>query len=566
LEEEKQLKKQTIFSFGVIILVFGSIFPLYTTRASNDDMNTFYGSIYDNTLAIRNRYLHSGSGALREQTSGQIIKTKTNLLIASTLLNEFNLGGSIVFRDIAQSIIRASTQFFDEAYTSDNAGWVSYYDFSKAENSYVKSQKFTHDQFLMILSLALSYPNLASDNEYRYDYIEGVSETLGFINRNLLGNENGWIDSLFTVNRTSYSRNYFRIIENVCWTIWTILSFPGSIDSPFSTSSISQIMNLIHSNGTYNGAVFNVLSPDWDSSDNVIKLRTNALYAIVNLMLYEETNNTDFLDRGKAVFDFMRIYMYDRGFGGFFDVVDEDGMLVVQRKSVIGNSLACLLSNKLLKFFPANKTLETTLVRTNRFIEENLFDKSSGLYYITSERTGLPLTQYTLMSDVIRLWQRENSLHIINGSMLSEVSFGEKIKIDLHLYNPDNLNYTIFIEGEEVKSLNFTSSDSHHTVYLNLKDDARIGYSDIQMHLKVLSGIIDQSDSLTIKIGSDRRLPQGLVYLIALGILVGIVIVVRYPPRNLEELLTRISAISAIEEDSGESSVSEPSPNKETSK
>ena len=228
--------------------------------------------------------------------------------------------------------------------------------------------------------------------------------------------------------------------------------------------------------------------------------------------------------------------------------------------------MACLLSNKLLEFFPSNKTLETTIVRTNRFIEENLFDKDSGLYYITSERTGLPLKQYSLMSDAIRLWQRENSLHIVNGSISSAVSFGESIKVDLHLHNPGNVNYSIYIDGEEIKSFNTTSSESYVSINLNLKTDANIGYSEINIQLKILSGIMDERPSLRIKIGSDRRLPQGLVYLIALGILVGIVVVVRYPPRNLEELLSRLSAISAIEEDSGEQPTSESSPNQETSK
>ncbi|PWI47211.1 hypothetical protein CEE45_12990 [Candidatus Heimdallarchaeota archaeon B3_Heim] len=560
------MRKYTVFSLGIIIIVFGSTFPLSTVRASNDEMTTFYGSFYDNAVAIRNYYLHSGSGALREVRNDPIIKTKTNLLIASTLLTEFNLGGSNVLQDIARSIVHASTRYFDEAYTSDNAGWVSFFDFSKNENSYVKSQKFTHDQVLMILSLALSYPNLASDDEFRYEYQEGITETLDFINRNLLGNENGWIDSLFAVNRTSYTKNQFRLIENICWTIWSILTFPDSIDSPFSLDDISQILDLIHTDRTYNGAVFNVLSPDWSSSDDVLKLRTNALYGIINLMLYEKTAITNFLDRGKTIFDFLRNFMYDRGFGGFFDVVDKDGMLIVQRKSVVGNTMACLLSSKLGKFFPSNKTIETTLVRTNRFIEENLLEKNTGLYYITSERSGLPLTQHSLMSDAVRLWQRGNSLHIVNGSISSEVSIGEKIKIDFHMYNPNDQNYTLYVVGDEIDPFNTTTTDSHLSNILNLKDNAKLGYFNVKVQIKILSGIVDQTTALNVRIGSDRRLPQGLVYLIALGILVGIVVVVRYPPRNLEELLARLSSISAIEEESGGSHEGQSLPNEETSK
>ncbi len=542
------MKKSLLVTLGIAIVLLTSIFPVSLGQASNNNKTTFYGNIHKQALAIENNYIHQASGTLRKEKFGSIIETKTNTLFATTLFQEYATGGANKLHNIAQTIIRGSTRYFDEDYTSDNAGWVSMYDFSKGENSYVKSRKFTHDQVLMMLGLALSHSNLPLTDEYRSDYAESISETLKFIERNMLESENGWVDSLFTINRTSYTQNHFRIIENICWTIWATLSLPDSIDPPFSLTEIAQIMDLIHTNGTYKGATFNVISPDWDSSDNVLKLRTNALYGIINLFLYEKTSDTDFLDRGKAVFDFIRLNMYDRGFGGFFDVVDKNGMLVVQRKSTTGNALACLLSSKLLKFFPTNETMKTTLVRTNRFIEENLRNKESGLYYITCERSGIPLMQHSFQTDALRFWQRVNSLHIINGSVRSEVSIGEQVKLDLYLQNSANLNYSIFITGDEIVPFNQTSSDSSLSLLLNLKSNAEIGYSEIDVSIKLLSGEIDQS-SFQIKIGSDRRLPQGLVYIIALGLLAGIVVVVRYPPKNLGEFLTRLTTISAVEEE-----------------
>jgi len=546
------MKRNSYVSIVTVVIILVSIFPIYNVHASTNEMNTFYGSLYDQANTIRNYYLHMASGALQERRNEPTIKTKTNLLFASTLLDEYNKGGSVNLRNIAQSIMHASWRYFDEVYTSDNSGWVSLYDFTKNENSYVKSRKFLHDQVLMTLGLALSYPTLDSDDEFRIEYMEGINETLDFIKRNFMQNNTGWVDSLFTTNRTNYSKNYFRIIENICWTIWAVLKFPETVISPISIDNIVQTMNLIHTNGTYKGAVYNVMSPDWSSSDNVLKLRTNTLYGIVNLMLYERTNNTIFLDRGVAIFNFLRSNMYDRGFGGFFDVVDEDGMLLVQRKSVIGNALACLLSSKLSRFFPTNETIKATLVRTNRFIEENLLNRDSGVYYITCERTGLPLSEHSLMSDTIRLFQRSNSLHIINGSISSKVSVGEKIKLDLHLSNQDNLNYTVFIEGSKIKPFNLTSTDSYLSIHLDLKDNVEIGFTDVIIKLKILSGTLDQQNSLEVQIGSDRRLPQGLVYLIALGLLVGIVIVVRYPPKKVEEFLVRLSSIGTVEEAKGE--------------
>ena len=114
--------------------------------------------------------------------------------------------------------------------------------------------------------------------------------------------------------------------------------------------------------------------------------------------------------------------------------------------------------------------------------------------------------------------------------------------------NVDNLNYTLLIEGEEIETFNQTSSDSHLSLLLDLKDNAEIGYSNLNIQIRVLSGIIDYQDSIDIRIGSDRRLPQGLVYLVAVGILVGIVVIIRYPPKYLVEVLTRITSISVIDE------------------
>jgi hypothetical protein len=305
-------------------------------------------------------------------------------------------------------------------------------------------------------------------------------------------------------------------------------------------------------NGTLNGAVYSILSPEGGSSDDVFKLRVNALYGIINLELYEKTNQTKFLDRGKSSFDFLVKNLWDLNFKGFFDQANEDGLLLVQGKSLSGNALACLLASKLAQYFPANDTIESVYVLSNLFIEKHLQSIDTFNYFISCDRDGDPLTLLTLYSNIMRLWQRANSLHINNGKTPQFVSIGEEIKLELEVANPSNLTYDLTVTGDEIDPYNQTISGTNVTITLSLRRNARIGDSSISVTLKVLNEIIDESGPISITIGSDRRWPQGLVYIIALGILVAMAVIARYPPKSLEEFLARLSSLSLSEEEQQE--------------
>ena len=149
----------------------------------------------------------------------------------------------------------------------------------------------------------------------------------------------------------------------------------------------------------------------------------------------------------------------------------------------------------------------------------------------------------------MRLWQRSNTLHLINGTYVKEVSIGEKIQIDLFLDNPDNLTYEVTVKGDEIDTFSLNSSRTQISLPIKLKKNAEIGSSEIEVEIKVSNELIDTSDSLSIEIGSGRQPPQSLVYLVALGILVGMVIIARYPPKGLEDLISRLASIGVTEEE-----------------
>ena len=89
---------------------------------------------------------------------------------------------------------------------------------------------------------------------------------------------------------------------------------------------------------------------------------------------------------------------------------------------------------------------------------------------------------------------------------------------------------------------------------VSLKKNAEIGRTTIRITIKVLNKAIDRVDHLSLQIGSDRRLPQGLIYLVALGILVCMLIIARYPPPNLEDIITRLSSFGMETETSSDDS------------
>jgi len=108
------------------------------------------------------------------------------------------------------------------------------------------------------------------------------------------------------------------------------------------------------------------------------------------------------------------------------------------------------------------------------------------------------------------------------------------------------------VTGDEINSFNMTTQEFDINLEIPLKKNAEIGLTTINIEIRIMNEIIDESPSIEITIGSDRRLPQGLVYLIALGILVVMVIIARYPPKALEDLLVRLSTISLSEEEKKE--------------
>ncbi|MFX0181821.1 MAG: hypothetical protein ACFE95_01965 [Candidatus Hodarchaeota archaeon] len=543
------MKRRLFISFCMIWLILLTIVPITVGRSSSNEKTNFWGNVNKQAQLLDSYFSHP-YGALRETPSSSGISAMANSLAATTLFAEYNLGGSSDLSKLAQNIMNASSKYFGEISTSDSRGWVSYYDFSKDDlRNYVKARKFTHDQFLMLLGLANIYLNLNEGNPYKRDYLAFANLTTDFIKDNLLETNGKWIDSVYIFNETLYTKNRFRVVEHICWTIWAALNLPSSFNSPLSTNLLTQMADFLAENGTLNGGIHSILSPGGESSDNVFKLRINALYGIINLELYDKTDEDKYLNRGKLAFDFIVNNLWDLHFKGFFDQSDDKGLLLVQGKSLSGNALACLLASKLARYIPANDTIESVYVLSNLFIEKYLQSSDELKYYISCDRDGDPLSLVTLESNIIRLWQRTNSLHIINGTIPESVSIGEKIQLELNVANPSNLTYNITVNGDQIEPYNQTTSDSHVSITLSLKKNAEIGETSIFVNFRVLNEIVDKSGSISMRIGSDRRLPQGLVYIVALGILVAMVVVARYPPKSLEDFLARLSSLSLSEEE-----------------
>ncbi len=556
--------KYKIISFLILILVLGSMAPVLVGYAvTGEEKVVFQGKFQQQVTSIESNFLHS-LGALQDTKSSDVISSMVNSLAASIIFEEYSKGGSADLLPLAQKIVDTSSKYFGEAFASDNRGWLSYYDYGKDTVSYVKGRKFTHDNFLMLLALANNYLSLDEQNVERRDYLAFANETEYFIQDYMLEDDFKWIDSLSIFNQSLYTKNNFLLVEHVCWTIWASLNLPTSFSSPLPLDSITQMAEFLAENATSNGVVFNIVSPDGESSDNVFKLRTNALYGIINLILYEEINNIKYLSRGKAVFDYITSTLWDKGFKGFFDQSDETGLLIVQGKSLSGNSMACLLASKLLRYFPNNETMRSIYVLADQFVEKYLASTNS-LYFVSCNRDGSSkISDITLQSNLMRLWQRSSSLHLISGNSPRQVSIGEKVVLDLVISNPDELNYTVFVDGYKIESFNQTTSENHVTLELPLKSNAEIGYTSFDIEIKVSNVVIDGVEDIQLQIGSDRRLPPGLVYVLAISVLAVLVVLARYPPKNLEEFLKKLSSIDLSSDEEQEEIETSPTDDEQT--
>ncbi|MCK4848100.1 MAG: hypothetical protein KAT16_03670 [Candidatus Heimdallarchaeota archaeon] len=547
------MMRNKIIAIIALVLILGNIAPVLVSQAATTNNRvTFYGNFYQQVTRIEYNFLHP-LGALQDTKSSSVISSMTNSLAASIIFDEYSKGGSAELLSIAQGIVEISSRYFGEAFTSDNRGWLSYYDFEKDTDSVIKERKFTHDSFLMLLALANSYLSLEEEDVRGPDYLAFANETEEFIQEYMLEDDFKWIDNLFIFNQTLYTKNRFILVEHVCWTIWASLNLPASFNSPLALDSILQMVEFLAENATSNGAIFNILSPEGESSDKVFKLRTNALYGIINLILHEKIGDAKYLNRGKAVFDYLTDILWDKGFKGFFDQSDETGLLIVQGKSLGGNTMACLLASKLLRYYPNDDTIKSIYVLVDQFIEKYLTSSLNSLYHVSCNRDGSnKLNIISLESNLMRLWQRSNSLHLVIGNSFQQVSIGEKVVLDLSVSNPDNISYTVFVNGKHIESINQTTSESQLTLEIPLKNNAVIGYSTYDVEIRVSNVKIDGSENIQLQIGSDRRLPPGLVYFVAIGILGVLVVLARYPPKNIEEFLNQISSIglsSDVEQD-----------------
>jgi hypothetical protein len=164
----------------MIGLILGTVVPVTVIQCSSSEKTYFWGNLYKQAISIDSYFSHS-SGALRDSPSSSSISAMANLIAAYTLLTEYNMGGSSKLQKFAHDIINASSRYFGEIYTSDSRGWVSFYDFIKEDDSYIKGKKFTHDQLLMLLGLANIYLNLNENNPYRRDYFTFTNNTKDFI-------------------------------------------------------------------------------------------------------------------------------------------------------------------------------------------------------------------------------------------------------------------------------------------------------------------------------------------------------------------------------------------------
>ena len=548
------MRRDRCASFLILFLLGGTVIPITLTRSLTNERQHFYGVVYEQATSLDSKFSHN-KGALSDYPSSSRISAMTNALAATMLFNEYNKGGSIDLLNIAQRIVKASKESLINTYHNDSRGFTSLYDFAIEDDSFVKSRLFFRDQFLMLEAFTKCILSLDETDEAQIvPYETLVKNTKNFIEDYLIEPNKLWIDSVFTYDTTLYTKNKFILVENICWIIWAALNLLPDFNSPLSIDAITKMMNFLDANATSEGAIYNALTPTGDFTDQIFKLRTNAFYGIINLLLYDITEEPKFQDRGLAIFNFLVDKLWDPSYEGFFDVVGEQGLKLVQGKSLIGNSLGCLLASRLSKNFPNNASFKSVYVLTNNIIEEYLYSSGKSMYYISCDRDGDPLELHSLDSNLIRLWQRVNSLHIINGTYPQKVSIGgDKIQIILNLDNPDNFNFTIEVKGEEIDPFNKTTSDTQVTLQIPLKRNADIGPTSIHVKIKVLKNTIDTSDSLSITIGSDRRLPQGLVYLVALGILVCIVVIARYPPKNLEEFLARLASIGITEKEPPES-------------
>ncbi|MFX1252585.1 MAG: hypothetical protein ACFFCZ_13350 [Promethearchaeota archaeon] len=552
------MRLRSIGSFGLILITLLLLTMVQLpVVASSEDEEIQHGLSQDLPKALG--YYLDNSGAYTEVKDGSKVLTFTMALASMGMSQELlNIPETVEEEDYPFSIDDAlapldwAFKYFNAPYKGDERGYVNFYDLEQGDDSFSRASKRTSDQVLMIRAAiqGIALLNRKTTTSAKIPtWSKAISDTWEFIEDRLYDSTyGGWAIAVTPINNTHYATDWTKTVESNSWTIISLLPSLETISSITDLNSETiksrciQTMNLL---GTHLLEPTGQVRP-FSSRDGMIKpefttCRDLALFGLASMESYRTTNNQTYLLWAKQVANYAIAELWDNGFGGFFGSVSDEGNILVAGKKIEDNFLAAQLLCQLVVHDTGDlyePILAILLSLLREILGHELGTTNKILYPTAVDRKLLSNGIFNARTQSIATFSLSELPHIIYLTRQNFYPIGRETPLILNVqlgYLPKIL---LRIQGETTGidiSQNITTQDLSNIQLLPVQG-SRVGYHSLVLTLSIRE-IVFEKPILQIRCGGDILIPQGIIYLLALGVIAGVVIVIITPPALLKKWL-----------------------------
>ncbi|MFW9991468.1 MAG: hypothetical protein ACFFD4_05370 [Candidatus Odinarchaeota archaeon] len=546
-----------LFCSILLLLLIMTPFPVL---AETDTTEIIHGINQDFPLVL-DYYKHSSGGFVEEKEGAKALAftmALSTIGMTSELLNIPPTVKELPFSiDTALSPLRWAAKYFDDPYARDNRGYVSFYDITQGDDSYARASKRSTDQALMIRAMAQGVQLLNRNNSNNAEipqWKKAINETWSFIDGLYDPEYGGWGIDVTPINRTHHTTDWSKTVESNGWVIISLLPVRGVISEATGLSidviqsRCFEAMDFLGSHlFEVTGQVRPFTSRDGTVTAEFTTCRDVALFGLAAMECYRAAGNDTYLDWAKKAADHALVELWDNGFGAFFGAVSDEGDVLIAGKKTEDNLLIAQLLCQLVShdtgdlYEPILVNLLSILRNT---IGEYIEYEYHYSYHITAKILYPTAVDRKLISNGI-FNARTQGVATFSLSQLPHISYIEQRSFyPIGRETPITLNIQLGYLPRILLTLEGHSFDLEMSKNITLQEPATIQIippqgTPVRKHDLYLALSLRQVgfETLSIRIncGGDIVIPQGVLYLLAMGVIVGVVIVIISPPARLKE-------------------------------
>ncbi|MFX0113339.1 MAG: hypothetical protein ACFFB3_02205 [Candidatus Hodarchaeota archaeon] len=531
------------YSLVVLLFLFISLLSSAASASGNSDQTTHLGTIYSEAARL-DPYKEFGGYA--QTPNNAKYSAISNSLFVLALLKENEIARNDWLQKQATELLQFIKKSFTDIYFDDSNGnaFLSFYDRQYPE-SHQRTARLARDQALIALAFSKGAA-ISSDTLIQENYLSLSFETLNYLKRSF-GSSNGWEKGHTPYSQSHYANDTSRDVADIAHIIISILEIPiaeqhyASEERQINVDVCIQAANFIDTHArNSDGHIIDKISENGTIISDTVSCRTNALYGIANIRLFEETGNGSFLARAEANLQTIEDLFADIGFPGYIAATAD----TLSGKRLTDNSLTCLLATLVYKHNAGNLLARRIFAEVAEFLQTTFFNPWVDLDCAVVSRGLLVSDIFSFGSSSYKLWVLSQLPHILTARAPDEIERGSSFAAEIEIFCPLSIELTLNITGPEIKSKiqTFYSSGEEENaqrqqITIVIPETAETGHTRVSVEINYLNRSISAME-FPLSIRSEGILvPRGIIFVIGAGGLGALALLVKYPPRQIKELL-----------------------------